>query len=70
MVRLKAKPGKYRTVDISSFQFQYGSIKSLRQPGDNKQESLFQFQYGSIKSLATTVDTIVVFVVSIPIWFD
>ena len=48
MVRLKADiAGK--GIGSSTFQFHYGTIKSLTQMNDNVQHATFQFHYGTIK---------------------
>ncbi len=36
---------------INQFQFQYGTIKSIRRRKRNDVYDMFQFQYGTIKSL-------------------
>ncbi len=52
------------------FQFQNGTIKSFSHKSLSHPISLFQFQNGTIKSLSSLVFDLIVWIVSIPKWYD
>ena len=70
MVRLEAKMAKKYNVVTPKFQLQNGTIR--REILDALYESLgmFQFQNGTIRSGIEAIDSILLFFVSIPKWYD
>ena len=69
MVRLKVRDNGNGSVTILSFQFHYGTIKSIRHHEYNYYNEEFQFHYGTIKSGCGAVAGRLT-LISIPLWYD
>ena len=68
MVRLKVLGRILKPKDYS-FQFHYGTIKSLQTLTEAASYSVFQFHYGTIKSYMR-FETDGNIQISIPLWYD
>ena len=49
MVRLRVYINRQKPIQLPIFQFQYGTIKSIKTADPKKVIKRFQFQYGTIK---------------------
>ena len=56
MVRLKAEGQEYFGIRLDTFQFHYGTIKSVKDSTAYRLFNLFQFHYGTIKSKSIEAD--------------
>lgn len=63
------KPGKSLIFCIS-FQFQYGTIKTINKTVEQYYNDLFQFQYGTIKTWKISENPLSRVNLSIPVWYN
>ena len=67
---IKTTPRPTTTRPEDTFQFHSGSIKTGRRDADEQEVEAFQFHSGSIKTALYSLSLLIVFLVSIPLWFD
>ncbi len=70
MVRLKVSEKKKMHPFSQQFQFHYGTIKRLFQRQMLRITATFQFHYGTIKRNLFKFKTVLLYSISIPLWYD